>query len=268
MNDPNEEGSAKLAVITGGGRGIGRAVTERLIQDKWACLIVGLEEEDLRDTAAHVTSLGGTCVDHVCDIAEEAGRASIARHVEELGTPLKLLVNCAAQCTPMPVFGQSQEAWITEVSTNLISASLLAGWAIENMHRNRAGVVINVGSIYGSLGLNNTFYPGVYPDEGQPGPLRAPAYHATKGGIAALTRELAVAAGKWNIRINTVSPGMIRTAERPIPAEQTRLLESATPLARLGTPAEVAAVINFLASDEASFVTGAEWIVDGGWSVW
>ncbi|PXY17947.1 SDR family NAD(P)-dependent oxidoreductase [Prauserella flavalba] len=87
-------------------------------------------------------------------------------------------------------------------------------------------------------------------------------------GLAALTRELAVAAARWNVRVNTVAPGMIKTPEHDVSPEMAQLLCDATPLRRLGTPDDVAAVVEFLASDGAAFVTGAEWVVDGGWSVW
>ncbi|RBM17995.1 hypothetical protein DI005_20370 [Prauserella sp. PE36] len=87
-------------------------------------------------------------------------------------------------------------------------------------------------------------------------------------GLAALTREFAVVAARWNVRVNTVAPGTIKTPEHDVSPELAQLLCDATPLRRLGTPDDVAAVVEFLASDDAAFVTGAEWVVDGGWSVW
>jgi NAD(P)-dependent dehydrogenase (short-subunit alcohol dehydrogenase family) len=263
-----ERDRSRLAVVTGGGRGIGRAITHRLANSGWHCLIVGLDQQDLDESASQANASVEKVAALVADIAGDEGRESLIAAAEKLDSPLGLLVNCAAQCTPMPLFGQSSEMWKDDLSTNLVAASVLSAWAIEKMATLGAGAIINIGSVYGSLGLNNYFYEGVYPDEGPHGPLRAPAYHATKGGLAALTRELAVVAGKWNIRVNTIAPGMIKTPERHIPAEREALYCESTPIRRLGRPEDIAAVVDFLASDDASFVTGAEWTVDGGWSVW
>jgi NAD(P)-dependent dehydrogenase (short-subunit alcohol dehydrogenase family) len=167
----------------------------------------------------------------------------------------------------MPLFEQDVDVWRAELETNVVAVAVLSSWAIEQMKKRERGVVINIGSVYGLLGLDSRFYEGVYPQDGESGPVRAPAYHSSKGGVAALTRELAVVAGQWNVRVNTVSPGMIKTPEREVSAEREVQFLGATPLRRLGQPDDIAAVVEFLASDNASFVTGAEWVVDGGWSI-
>lgn len=257
----------RLAVVTGGGRGIGRAITLRLVKAGWACLIAGLDRDDLEETAARANCSGTGVLTHECDVATTEGRQSLTRCAESTVSQLRLLVNCAARSTGMPLFNQSAEVWRAELDTNLVAVSLLSSWAIEQMKRS-GGTVINIGSVYGSLGLNSMLYQGVYPQGGSDGPVRSPAYHASKGGLAALTRELAVVAGPWNVRVNTVSPGLIKTPEREVSPEREALFDESTPLRRLGQPDDVAAVVEFLASDAASFVTGAEWVVDGGWSIW
>lgn len=262
------DGRCGLAVVTGGGRGIGRAITSRLVSSGWHCLICGLDRQDLVDTMESIGSSDDAVITHVCDLATEAGRASLTGVAESQAEPLGLLVNCAARSTPMPLFNQNSETWQAELETNVIAVSMLSSWAVDQMRPFRSGVVINIGSVYGALGLNSRFYEGIYEQEGVDGPQRSPAYHASKGGLAALTRELAVVAGQWNIRVNTLSPGMIKTPERDVAPELIDRFCEATPLRRLGRPEDIASVVDFLASDAASFVTGAEWVVDGGWSIW
>lgn len=268
MTELDETTGGKLAVVTGGGRGIGRAITLRLVKSGWRCLIAGLDDEDLQGTAAAGGLAEGAIATHQCDLATGAGRESLTSRAGRMNEQLGLLVNCAARSTPMPLFQQSETTWRAELETNLIAASLLSSWAIGEMKDSGGGVVVNIGSVYGLLGLNSEYYEGIYPQHGSNGPIRSPAYHASKGGLAALTRELAVVGGQWNVRVNTVSPGMIKTPERPLSPELVAGFCTGTPLRRLGEPDDVASVVEFLASDGASFVNGAEWVVDGGWSIW
>ncbi|NED96364.1 SDR family oxidoreductase [Phytoactinopolyspora alkaliphila] len=257
-----------MAVITGGGRGIGRAITLRLVRHGWHCVIAGLEEADLKETSTLGDPLGRSIRTVTCDIATDDGRRAIKQAWAASFESLNLLVNCAARTTGIPLFEPSLEAWRDELETNVVAMAALSSWAVEVMKEQRDGVVINIGSVYGSLGLNHRFYEGEYPGDGDSGPVHIPAYHASKGAVAALTRDLAVVAGQWNVRVNTISPGMIQTPERTFGDERVRRFVEATPLHRMGRPEDVAAVVEFLASADASFVTGAEWVVDGGWSIW
>jgi NAD(P)-dependent dehydrogenase (short-subunit alcohol dehydrogenase family) len=124
--------------------------------------------------------------------------------------------------------------------------------------------------VYGSLGLNAALYAGLFPDDEGAGPTRQPAYHASKGAVLNLTRDLAVAVARDGITVNTVSPGMFLTEQSRgiVNDDVVRELSAMTPLGRFGEPREVAAAIGFLVSEQASFVTGAELRVDGGWTIW
>jgi NAD(P)-dependent dehydrogenase (short-subunit alcohol dehydrogenase family) len=131
------------------------------------------------------------------------------------------------------------------------------------------GRIINIGSVYGVLGLNPALYDS-FPDDPDAGPTRQPAYHSSKGALLNLTRDLAIAVAKWRVTVNTVSPGMIITDQsRGLLSEDVkRRLCEMTPLGRFGEPAEIAYMVRFLASDEAAFITGEEIRVDGGWTIW
>jgi NAD(P)-dependent dehydrogenase (short-subunit alcohol dehydrogenase family) len=269
VTDTTRGGEPKLAIVTGGGRGIGRSITLRLLADGWQCLIAGLDANDLGKTAA-ASGLAQQSVSTVeCDISTDAGQLVLTETAERIPNGLGLLVNCAAQTTLMPLFAQTAEAWRGEIDTNLIAVSTLSSWAIRLMRLIGGGAIVNIGSVYGSLGMNDRFYDAdQLPADGPEGPVRFPAYHASKGALAALTRELAAVAGRWNIRVNTVSPGMIKIPERDVSRRMMSAFAKATPLGRMGRPEDIASVVSFLASDDASFVTGAEWVVDGGWSAW
>lgn len=268
MSTGTETEAGRLAVVTGGGRGIGRAITLRLVKDGWRCVIAGLDFDDLERTAHAEGVPPGAVLMHACDLATAEGRDALTDVLDHVPGQLGLLVNCAARSTAMPMSQQPVDEWQAELTTNLIAPAKLSAWAIDQMRRHRNGVVINIGSVYGTLALNSAFYADVYPQDGPDGPLRSFAYHASKGGLPVLSRELAASAGRWNIRVNTVSPGMIKTPERDVSPDREELFCESTPLGRLGTPEDVAGVVAFLASDDAAFVTGAEWVVDGGWSLW
>jgi NAD(P)-dependent dehydrogenase (short-subunit alcohol dehydrogenase family) len=129
------------------------------------------------------------------------------------------------------------------------------------------GRIVNIASVYGMLGLDHRLYMDD-PATAAIDVPRAFSYTAAKGGILALTRELACALGGHNITVNAVSPGMIDVSERPLTGQHAERLAGRTPVRRVGKPADVAHAVSFLVSDASSFITGHNLVVDGGWSAW
>ncbi|MFD4191814.1 SDR family NAD(P)-dependent oxidoreductase [Amycolatopsis thermoflava] len=257
----------RLTVVTGGGSGIGRAIALRFARDGGTCLIAGLEKSLLEETAEVDASCTRRFLVHEADLATDEGRESLWCAVSEAESQLATLVNCAGRSSRMNLFKPLAEAWRLDLETNLTAIGVLSAWALETMRRSGGGSIVNIGSVYGRLGMNDRFYREVCPVDAQEGPLRAPAYNASKGGLAALTRELAAVGGRWNVRVNTVSPGMIKTPRPDLDEARERRFAEETPLRRMGTPEDIAEVVAFLSSDRAAFVTGVDLPVDGGWSI-
>jgi NAD(P)-dependent dehydrogenase (short-subunit alcohol dehydrogenase family) len=140
---------------------------------------------------------------------------------------------------------------------------------MRRMADNGGGAIVNIGSVYGRVvAMNTAFYADRLAADTPSGPTRAVSYIASKGAVLSLSRELAVAGAPMGVRVNTVLPGMIDVGQPSVTERMRRALSDATPLGRFGTAEEVAAAVRFLVSSESSFVTGAELVVDGGWTAW
>ena len=224
--------SQRSAIVTGAAAGIGRAIAERLLAEDWR--VVGIDRSEVSLHGAE-TFVG------------DAGDASVLREaVERCGNTLDALV-CSAGIPPSGPW-DSREHWDEVLAVDLTAAyeALRICWPALVAAR---GSVVLVGSIVGAV----------------EGSLRSPAYAAAKAGVEGLARSFAVIGAPDGVRVNVVAPGAIDTGfdERLLPADQ----RTDVPLGRMGTAQEVAAVIGFLVSSEASYVTGATWTVDGGRTV-
>ncbi|HLI16248.1 MAG TPA: SDR family NAD(P)-dependent oxidoreductase [Acidimicrobiales bacterium] len=230
-----------LALVTGAARGIGAAICRRLAADGWQ--VAGLD----RDEAALEAAGDATARRFACDVTDE-------RAVEEvlavLGEAPRLVVNNAGIVRFGPLLELDLEAFRAVVEVNLVGTFVVARAAARAMAAAGGGAIVNITSMNGVA----------------PGP-NAGAYGATKAGVALLTQQMALEWGPRGIRVNAVAPGLIDAGmSEPIYADPAARAarESKVPLGRLGRAEDVAALVSFLGSDEAAYITGQNILVDGG----
>jgi 3-oxoacyl-[acyl-carrier protein] reductase len=230
----------KLALVTGGSRGIGRAIALELGR-AGAEVVVGYRTG--REEAEAVASeIGGRAVE--VDVSD----AESAKALVEAAGDLDVLVNNAGLTRDGLLVRMSDDDWRTVIETNLSSVFYTCRAATRPMMRKRAGSIVNVSSIV-----------GVHGNWGQTN------YAASKAGIIGFTKSLARELGSRNVRANVVAPGYVKTQLTDVlPEEATTAMLTNTPLGRLGDPEDVAGAVRFLCSDAAAFVTGDVLLVDGG----
>ncbi len=239
----------KVCVVTGGSKGIGRAIVARFAaQGAKVFYLSRSEADDAAGLAAGAAAAGGSVAWIACDVAKEAEvEAAIARVVAEGGVPA-VVVNNAGVTRDGLVFRMKLEDWETVLATNLTSAFLVCRVAARHMIKARAGSIINLSSVVGITG-----------NGGQTN------YSASKAGIIGFTKSLAKEVASRGVRVNAIAPGFIDTSMTDqIGAEGRAKLMESIPLGRSGSPDEIAKAALFLASDLASYVTGEVLKVDGG----
>jgi 3-oxoacyl-[acyl-carrier protein] reductase len=230
----------RLALVTGASRGIGRAIAEELAR-AGASVVVGYRsgKDEAEELAA---SIGGRAIQADVSSADEAKRL-----VDEAGD-VDVLVNNAGLTRDGLLARMSDDDWRTVIETNLSSVFYTCRAVTRPMMKKRSGSIINISSIV-----------GVHGNWGQTN------YGASKAGIIGFTKSLARELGSRNIRANVVAPGYVKTALTDVlPDEATAAMVQQTPLGRVADPEEIAGAVRFLASDQASFITGDVLLVDGG----
>jgi NAD(P)-dependent dehydrogenase (short-subunit alcohol dehydrogenase family) len=259
----------RTAIVTGGGTGLGRATAEVLVESGLNCAIVGRRQDRLDETAAKIAAKDRLLLIEA-DVTRAEDRERIRDETVRAFGQVDILVNNAGISRPGPLLHYSEEDWERIFRTNVEACFFMAQAVIPLMKHAGFGRIINIASVYGSLGLNAPLYAGLHPEDVEGGPTRNPAYHSSKGALINLTRDLAIPVARWGITVNTLSPGMFITEQSQgiVNEEVITNLSRMTPVGRFGQPREVGYAVRFLASDEASFVTGINLIVDGGWSIW
>jgi 3-oxoacyl-[acyl-carrier protein] reductase len=239
----------KVALVTGAARGIGRAISERLAGAGARLALCDVKEEWLAETAAAVRAKGSAdplCL--ACDVSRGADvERAVAAVLDGCGA-LDVLVNNAGITRDGLLVRMSEEDWDAVLSINLRGTFLFTKAVARPMMKRRSGAVVNIASIIGLIG-----------NAGQCN------YAASKAGVIALTKSAAKELAPRGVRVNAVAPGFIESKMTEVLADEVRKrMLDAIPLQRFGLPADVAAVVEFLAGDEAAYITGEVINVSGG----
>ncbi len=240
----------KVAIVTGGARGIGAAAVEALC-DQGAYVFIA-DVVDSEELAKKLVAEGKCARSVKLDVTDEgAWRLLVDDIVREFGR-LDILVNNAGIGTMEDVEQETREGWDKVVGINQMGVWLGMKYAVPAMRKAGSGSIVNVSSIFGAVG-------------GFGGSV---AYHATKGAVRLMTKNAAIRYAKESIRVNSMHPGFIDTPMvaqvKGTPVEGA--ITQATPMGRLGRPEEIGDVIAFLCGPKASYMTGSEVYVDGGWT--
>jgi len=248
----------KVAIVTGGAQGLGRAAAELLAQEGAAVMLTDVNEDAGRAVAEEITAAGGQARFAVHDVSIEADwQRVIEETVSTLGG-LDVLVNNAAVALQKNVEETTLEEWRRLMSVDLDGVFLGTRYAIGAMKSADTGSIINLSSVGGIVGE-----PGLA------------AYSAAKGGVRTFTKSAALHCGQIGsrIRVNSIHPAMVRTAlmdeyldAHPDPVATLKEIESLHPIGFLGEPSDIAYAVLYLAADESRWITGSELVIDGGYT--
>lgn len=245
----------KIAMVTGAGSGIGRASAMILASRGAAVLITDINEENGNKTVADIEAAGGTAAWHPCDITSPSSIEAAINHAVSTFGKLDILHNNAALTNKkileedIDILTIGIDTWDTVFEANVRGTMLCCRYGVQAMLKSGGGSIINTSSMYGSGAFN-----------------RMPAYSVSKAAINSLTQMVATSFGRKGIRCNAVAPSVILTplAEGFLPADLIKLNEDSTLTGFLGKPEDVGNVVAFLASDDARYLTGQIYAVDGG----
>jgi len=244
--------SGRVALVTGGSRGLGREIAEGLGEAGAAVAITARREEWLREAEDALRAAGIDCLAAACDVGRVDAVRALVRDVLARFGRIDILVNNAGATWGAPAVEMALDRWQQVVETNLTGTFLVTQAVAPAMIKRRSGKIVNVASIAGLIGT-------------APEVLDTIGYSAAKGGIVALTRDLAVKWARHNVHVNAIAPGFFRTRMTASLLEQNQArVEAEIPLGRIGRPGELKGVAVFLASAASDYVTGQILPVDGG----
>lgn len=241
----------KIGIVTGASRGLGRSMAMALAEAGADVAIVGRNLPALEEVANEMSNLGVKILPVVADVSKlQEIEEMVDRVVKEFGR-IDVLVNNAGTIIRMKAEDFTEDAWDKVMAVNLKGAFFCAQTVGRQMIKQRSGKIINIASLLSAIGVPNVI-----------------AYGATKGGIAQMTKCLAVEWAKYNINVNAIGPGYFRTSlTKPLQDDPVRSAQilSRIPMARWGEPDDLKGAVVFLASSASDYITGQIIFVDGGW---
>ena len=245
--------AGKITVVTGASRGIGKSIALELADAGAQVACVATRAENAEETVSEIQHKGGEAIALACRVEIAAEVTAMFAQLEAKLGPVDILVNNAGVTHPQFTLDMTEENWDLHMNVNAKSIFLCSQAAARQMRTRRAGCIINIGSILG----RNAF----------PATL---GYCASKAAVDHMTRVLAIEWAKYGIRVNCIAPGYVRTDLIDRLAEEGKLtladLERRTPQRRLGSGADIAKAVRYVASDDAGFMTGEVLVIDGGWT--
>jgi len=263
--------SGQTALVTGAAGLLGRQFSRTLAEAGASLVVADIDASSAEKLTEEIKSSGGQARSQIIDVRDpESVKTAFSDAVKSFGS-LDILVNSAAI---NPSFDKEErskrslafedyplQAWQQSLEVNLSGAFLCSQAAVRQMLKQGSGVIVNICSTYGLVGPDQR----IYQREGQPSEFKPVDYSVTKAGILGLTRYLAAYYGDRNIRVNALTPGGVANAQD---AEFQKVYSSRAILGRMANKDEMNAAILFLASDASSYMTGANLVVDGGWTAW
>jgi NAD(P)-dependent dehydrogenase (short-subunit alcohol dehydrogenase family) len=244
----------KVALVTGAGSegGLGAATAARLAEEGATVFLTDIDGDGAEARAAEIRAQGGKATAMVQDVTSEQGWDDIVGKIVASNGRLDILVNNAGIAVLRMIQDMTAEEYARQMEVNMTSVFLGTRRAVAEMRRvGEGGAIVNLSSVAGLVGI-----PGVS------------AYAASKAGVRLFSKSIAMETAKENIRVNSVHPGMIWTGMQKVAIkdnpEQYDILTAGIPMGRMGEPLDIANCILFLASEEARYITGAEFVVDGG----
>jgi NAD(P)-dependent dehydrogenase (short-subunit alcohol dehydrogenase family) len=252
MADQRQDFTGKVAVVTGGASGIGEAVALAIAARGGQVVVADINEDAAEQVVTAISNAGGSAQAITGDVADPAAMEAMVQFAVDTFGGLDIAVNNAGIGGPLSPTGEYPvDGWQRVIDINLNGVFYGMRYQIPAMLARGGGAIINVASILGAVGTANS-----------------PAYVAAKHGVLGLTKAAAIEYATRNVRVNAVGPGYIATPLLTSTLDEAALQAIADlhPVKRLGTSEEVAALIVFLASDEAAFITGSYHLVDGGYT--